>query len=133
MVTLTWTSMNIDQYLKNIHKGLQKLDNLIIKVNDVIENRIENNLKKVSKVLLVCLPDDTEAMSLDQFVKIQEDHISNFNYFLMSKNEEVERAVDDLIQVVMFYELDPHIIEDKDNIHIKEAKKIKKYYFWYLY
>jgi len=51
----------------------------------------------------------------------------------MSKNEEVERAVDDLIQLVMFYELDPHIIEDKDNIHIKEAKKIKKYYFWYLY
>jgi len=70
MVTLTWTSMNIDLYLKNIHKGLEKLDNLIIKVNDVIENRIENNLKKVSKVLLVLLPDDTEAMSLDQFVKI---------------------------------------------------------------
>jgi len=62
--------MNIDLYLKNIHKGLEKLDNLIIKVNDVIENRIENNLKKVSKVLLVLLPDDTEAMSLDQFVKI---------------------------------------------------------------
>jgi len=51
----------------------------------------------------------------------------------MSKNEEVERAVDDLVNTVMFYELDPHIIEDKDNIHLKESKKIKRYYFWYLY
>jgi len=51
----------------------------------------------------------------------------------MSKNEEVERAVDDLVNTVMFYELDPHIIEDKENIHLKEAKKIKRYYFWYLY
>jgi len=51
----------------------------------------------------------------------------------MSKNEEVERAVDDLVNTVMFYELDPHIIEAKDNIHLRESKKIKRYYFWYLY
>jgi len=29
---------------------------LIINVNDIIENRIENNLKNVSKVVLVHLP-----------------------------------------------------------------------------
>jgi dynein heavy chain len=72
-------------------------------------------------------------MSLEQFVQRQEDHISQHTHFLMSKNEEVERAVDDLVNTVMFYELDPHIIEDKENIHGKEAKKIKRYYFWYLY
>jgi len=47
---------------------LNKLDQLIISVNDIIENRIENNLKKVSKVLLVDLPNDTQPMSLEQFV-----------------------------------------------------------------
>jgi len=47
----------------------------------------------------------------------------------MSKNEEVERAVDDLVNTVMFYELDPHIIEDKENIHLKEAKKNQKILF----
>ncbi len=97
MVTLTWTSMNIDSYLQHVHQGLNKLDQLIISVNDIIENRIENNLKKVSKVLLVDLPNDTAAMSLDQFVERQENHINNFTSFLMAKNEEVERAVDDLI------------------------------------
>ena len=56
LITLTWTSMNIEGYLANIHKGLSRLEQLILQVNDIIENRIENNLKKVSKVLLVDLP-----------------------------------------------------------------------------
>jgi len=38
-------------------------------VNDIIENRIENNLKKVSKVILVELPVDAKPFSLDQFVE----------------------------------------------------------------
>jgi len=48
--------MNIDSYLQNVHAGLNKLEQLIITVNDIIENRIENNLKNISKVLLVHLP-----------------------------------------------------------------------------
>jgi len=48
MVTLTWTSMNIDSYLFHVHQGLRKLEQLIINVNDIIENRIESNLKLVS-------------------------------------------------------------------------------------
>ena len=56
MVTLTWTSMNIDSYLFHVHQGLKKLEQLIINVNDIIENRIENNLKNVSKVIIVSLP-----------------------------------------------------------------------------
>jgi dynein heavy chain len=56
MSTLTWTSMNIDSYLNHVHQGLNKLEQLIINVNDIIENRIENNLKNISKVSLVSLP-----------------------------------------------------------------------------
>jgi len=56
MVTLTWTSMNIDSYLHHVHEGLKRLEQLIINVNDIIENRVENNLKNVSKVILVELP-----------------------------------------------------------------------------
>ena len=47
MVTLTWTSMNIDGYLHRIHAGLMKLDDLATKVKDLIDNRIERNLKVV--------------------------------------------------------------------------------------
>jgi len=70
MVTLTWTSMNIDSYLQHVHSGLRKLEQLIINVNDIIENRIENNLKNVSKISLVSLPIEQKTYSLDQFVQI---------------------------------------------------------------
>lgn len=71
MVTLTWTSMNIDGYLHRIHSGLFKLDDLVTKIRDLIENRIERNLKTVSKMLLVSIPHD-ESVSLEQFVSKQE-------------------------------------------------------------
>jgi hypothetical protein len=40
--------MNIDGYLHRIHAGLVKLDDLATKVKDLIDNRIERNLKAVS-------------------------------------------------------------------------------------
>jgi len=43
MATLTWTSMNIDGFLQNFQQCLNKLEQLILTINDIIENRIENN------------------------------------------------------------------------------------------
>jgi dynein heavy chain len=40
MVTLTWTSMNIDAYKLHVHAGLRRLGELVRSVNDIIENRI---------------------------------------------------------------------------------------------
>ena len=64
MSTLTWTSMNIDSYLNHVHSGLNKLEQLIINVNDIIENRVENNLRNVSQVSLVSLPHDSVTFTL---------------------------------------------------------------------
>lgn len=47
MIMLTWTSMNIDAYKAHIHAGLRKLEELVVNINDIIENRIEKNLKMV--------------------------------------------------------------------------------------
>lgn len=70
MVTLTWTSMNIDGYLHHVHQGLAKLEQLIININDIMENRIENNLKSLSKTVLVNLPQDAQTFTLDEFVEM---------------------------------------------------------------
>jgi dynein heavy chain len=48
--------MNIDGYLNHVPQGLAKLEQLIININDIMENRIENNLKQLSKTVLVNLP-----------------------------------------------------------------------------
>jgi dynein heavy chain len=76
MSTLTWTSMNIDSYLNHVHQGLNKLEQLIINVNDIIENRIENNLRNISKVSLVSLPNENVTFTLETFVSIQEEYIN---------------------------------------------------------
>ena len=97
MVTLTWTSMNIDGYLHHVHQGLAKLEQLIININDIMENRIENNLKSLSKTVLVNLPQDAQTFTLDAFVEMQEEWIKEESEKLKSKNYEVEGAVEDLI------------------------------------
>ena len=74
MITLTWTSMNIDTYKTHIQTGLKKLDELVININDLIENRIEKNLKLISRTMLVDLPTDI-TYTIDDFIKIQEQYI----------------------------------------------------------
>ena len=53
MVSLTWTSMNIDQYKNSIYSGLKRLEEMVLKINDIVENRITKNLKLVSRTILI--------------------------------------------------------------------------------
>ena len=62
--------MNIDGYLDHVHAGLSKLEQLIININDIMENRIENNLKQLSKTVLVNLPQESSTYTLDEFVEM---------------------------------------------------------------
>jgi dynein heavy chain len=48
--------MNIDGYLNHVHLALERLDQLIININDIMDNRIQNNLDALSKTVLVNLP-----------------------------------------------------------------------------
>jgi len=97
---LTWTSMNIDGYLAHVHQGLERFDQLIININDIMDNRIQNNLDSLSKTVLVHLPQEDKTYSLDEFVKMQETHINTQSETLKSKNFEVEDAVTDLITTI---------------------------------
>ena len=108
MVTLTWTSMNIDAYKLDIHVGLKRLEELITKVNDIVDNRIEKNLKIISRSILVELPDHKEV-TLDDFVALQETKVRESTNLLMAKNMEVETAVRDLISMVQHFPLSSQV------------------------
>ncbi|TMW55127.1 hypothetical protein Poli38472_013889 [Pythium oligandrum] len=105
MITLTWTSMNIDAYKIQVHHGLQRLEELITNVLDIIENRIEKNLKVVAKASLVHLPTD-QSFALDDFVRMQEKHVANVTTLLAAKNLEIEDAVEDVLRLLCEYTLD---------------------------
>ena len=129
MVTLTWTSMNIDNFINNVQDELSRLQQLVITLGDIIENRIENNLKMIGKIILVKLPENSKPLSLDDFVETQQIYIQQKAEILISKNTEIERSVDDLLQTVINYKLDPTV----DPIDTRAAKLVKQYYFWYFY
>ena len=108
MITLTWTSMNIESYKMHIHVALQRLEELISKINDIVENRVEKNLKVISRLNLVDLPKD-RSVTLDDFVTMQEVNVHNTVELLKAKNTEVENAVEDLVSIVTSFPLDPSV------------------------
>lgn len=128
MVTLTWTSMNISQFKANVLSSLRKLDELVTNVNDVIENRIELNLKIISKEKLVDLPEGT-SMELHEFVDAQKQHTSQSRHLINSKNIEVERAVEDLLTMVQSHVVDPHIAPVAE----EDLVRMKAHYNHYMY
>ncbi|KAL7522596.1 hypothetical protein ACHAWX_007291 [Stephanocyclus meneghinianus] len=128
MTTLTWTSLNIDPFINHVHTGLNKLQELVSCINDIIENRIEKNLKIVSKTLLVDLPDNT-SFSVSDFVVMQQSHITIRSRLLQGKNMEIESAVTDLIQQVVSFPFESQI----EGVPEKDIFKLRDHYNHFMY
>eukprot|EP01064_Diplonema_japonicum_P034643 TRINITY_DN7253_c0_g4_i1.p1 TRINITY_DN7253_c0_g4~~TRINITY_DN7253_c0_g4_i1.p1 ORF type:complete len:4646 (+),score=1368.52 TRINITY_DN7253_c0_g4_i1:87-14024(+) len=99
-ISLTWTSMNIDGYINRVHTGLHRLDVVVTQVNNIVQNRIQANLKFISSTLLVNLPEN-QSFSLEQFVSLQEKHIKSQSELMDIKNCEVEKAAEDVINAIL--------------------------------
>ena len=128
MVTLTWTSMNIDSYITQVRKGMEQLRELVCSINDIIENRIEKNLRKGSKILLVDLPDDS-SFTVSDFVQMQQNFISSKADILQGKNREIENAVEDLIAKI--YANNFEIFQEQ--ISESDANKLREHYNHFMY
>ena len=100
LASITWTSLAIDDYLYSTEHLIGKLDDLLTKMNDIIEARIEANLKIISRSLLVDLDEDKMPFVVDEFVMIQDAFIKDMSVYMDSKNLEVEVAVHDLLELV---------------------------------
>jgi dynein heavy chain len=108
MVTLTWTSMNIDIYKSHIHDGLSRLEELVTKVNDIVVNRIQKSLKQISRAMLIILPLD-KTITLDEFVTMEENCVRVTTVLLAMKNKATENAVLDLFSVITATPVDPSV------------------------
>ena len=58
LTQIGWTSLAIHDYLDSFEDLVVKLDDMLTKMNDIIESRIETNLKLISRSLLVDLDED---------------------------------------------------------------------------
>jgi dynein heavy chain len=72
---------------------------LVRKIGDIVDNRIESNLKAVSSTRLVDLPRD-KSFTFDDFVSHQSAFIKSRTAELVVRNQEVQRAVADLLELI---------------------------------
>lgn len=59
-----------------MHNGTKKLEDLVRRVRDIINNRIESKLKQVSKSILIEL-DNNKSFSYEEFISTQNKYIKN--------------------------------------------------------
>lgn len=59
----------ISKFVKCL-QGLQRLEDLVRKINDILDNRVEANLQSISKMRLVDLPVD-RSFTYEDFVATQ--------------------------------------------------------------
>eukprot|EP00392_Amoebophrya_sp_AT5.2_P015403 g15605.t1 len=145
-VTLTWTSMNITNYIDAVWRELRKLEQLVLTVNDIMENRVDASLKAVARLLLVSLPSEGETVTLDDFIDIQEKHVREVmkgpagkwanagptievTTFLHAKSLEIEDSVDDLLVQIVGFPIDSHV----RGVSESEIIKVKAHYNWSMY
>ena len=105
LVTLTWTSMNIQSYLSRFHTEMVRFHELIDKLQDIVANRLERNQNVIASLPLLELPDEGTTLPLDKFVAMQQKFASEQTSVMRAKNVEIELAMRDLIREILSYEL----------------------------
>ncbi|XP_059863189.1 dynein axonemal heavy chain 5 [Delphinus delphis] len=104
LAALTWTSLNIQMYLKNAFAKIKALELLIDRVNDLIEFRIDAILEEMSSTPLCQLPRE-EPLTCEEFLQMTKDLCVNGAQMLHFKSSLVEEAVNELINILLDVEV----------------------------
>ncbi|KAM9098289.1 dynein axonemal heavy chain 5 [Sarcophilus harrisii] len=104
LISLNWTSMNIEGYLQNIFRVLSEVELLLDRVNDLVEYRIDAVLEEMSLVPLCKLPED-EPLTCEEFLQMTKDLCTNGAQILHLKSSLVEEAANELINMLLDWEV----------------------------
>lgn len=129
LTVLTWSSINISVYIHAIHSSVNHLVDTIDRVRDILDNRVDKNLKAIRNTTLVDLKAET-AYTLDDFVTSQERVIKAKMGFMNQRNLEAEAAVNDALEAV--YSLSVEHCKDVDLLE-SEASRVKDMYQRFTY
>eukprot|EP00163_Fabomonas_tropica_P031142 TRINITY_DN730_c0_g2_i1.p1 TRINITY_DN730_c0_g2~~TRINITY_DN730_c0_g2_i1.p1 ORF type:complete len:4569 (+),score=1602.08 TRINITY_DN730_c0_g2_i1:399-14105(+) len=116
MVSLTWTSMNIDSYLKTVHDCLNKVDEIMVKADDIINCRIRLTLVAIGESHLIDLG-ETKSWTLQELPKVTKEHAINQGNAIELQSQGVEAAVQDLVTLITNHypdgEVGSDLLQDK--------------------
>ncbi|XP_052807224.1 dynein axonemal heavy chain 5-like isoform X2 [Mya arenaria] len=96
VMSLTWTSLNVTEYISKTYKVMRDLDKLSKTVHDILECRIDAVLEDMSATALCELPED-EAITMEKFLDITNEVVANASKYLANQSHLVETAVYDLV------------------------------------
>jgi dynein heavy chain len=97
LTALTWTSLNLDDYLQANYRQLGRLRELVDKVLDIVQCRIEAGVKKMSEMSLIEVPAENEQWTIDFFQEKTEKRCGTMTQVLASKSNLIESAARDII------------------------------------
>ncbi|KAI8811565.1 dynein heavy chain and region D6 of dynein motor-domain-containing protein [Cladochytrium replicatum] len=97
LVSLSWTSLNLDSYILSNKYQLNRLEELVDKLLDIIECRIELRLRKIAELLLLDVPFDNEQWTIEMFIDQTEKRCSSVIQSINNFSNLIESAAKDII------------------------------------
>jgi dynein heavy chain, axonemal len=99
LLKLSWYSVSLDSYLEAVNKELAQLDNLVKKIRDLVDVRIEGALYEITQTSLCELP-GPEGWSVPQFLEETDRVCTERSRDLERKSALIERAVRELVDLL---------------------------------
>ncbi len=98
LISITWLSTNIDDYIKSCNEELESFENLNIQIKDILENRVENVLQEISVSSLLEAP--AEPVTIDEFAKLAEESTQKSLTSLSRHIKLCESAVEEILDTL---------------------------------
>ncbi|KAI9015067.1 dynein heavy chain and region D6 of dynein motor-domain-containing protein [Gaertneriomyces semiglobifer] len=97
LTALTWTSLNLDSYLAANNAQLTKLEELVDKLLDIIEVRIDHGVKRIAELSLVDVPGESEQWTVEKFLEATEARCSQVLQVINNRSNLIEMATRDIV------------------------------------
>ncbi|XP_069464857.1 dynein axonemal heavy chain 8 [Ambystoma mexicanum] len=98
LTLLTWSSLTLDKFFKQVETALNMLQEIVKKVNDICEMHIDVVVKEISESLLITLPEDGPTFVSDLLLQ-NEIYTKDWTDTLSRKSEQMEDAVKELTNI----------------------------------
>ena len=130
MYNLSWTSLNIENYLAVSKAHLGRLESLVASVYDCIQNRIESSIRTLPGLIKLNFENtNNRSNSLEEFEEEGSKAAIKACRKIAARSAEIEIAVRDLCQIIISSP------PPSSNCSIPEAElvKLQAHYHWNVY
>jgi dynein heavy chain len=100
LTSLTWTSLNLNKYLDNINEKLTELEELVEKVLDITDCRLNTGLTRIAEMCLCEVPPENEQWTIEELLERTEKKCLYNSDLINRKSELIEIATKDLIDIL---------------------------------